>query len=421
MKALYEWLGLGLVFVLFLGGCSQGGPETKSTAPSLPGHTLLGSYQAHVTLDPPTVSIEQVKPSDLSPQGLAGTDLIATAFPFQIRGSLSFDGITIATISVTMTNTSSAATLNSVDVRIRSITDLNITILGDTPVEDVPGGITPGGYFLLGTVNPNNGTANDTWVFQNVTSDYRFGFDVYGSSWSPTSTTGAPSARNGHSTVWTGIEMIIWGGNTSSGITNTGGRYNPSTDSWQATSTTGAPSARFWHTVVWTGTEMIVWGGLCGSYLNTGGRYNPFTDSWMATSITGAPDGRESHIAVWTGAEMIVWGGYDGTNRLNTGGKYNTTLDSWSPTSLSGAPLGRGVHTAVWTGTEMIIWGGWDSTYTNSGSEYEPSIDMWSVLPSTGAPSGRAWHTAVWTGTEMIAWGGGNGFSDLNTGGRYRP
>ena len=55
-----------------------------------------------------------------------------------------------------------------------------------------------------------------------------------------------------------------------------------------------------YHTAVWTGTEMIVWGGINGSsYLNTGGRYNPGTDSWTATSTTNAPDARHvSHGSV---------------------------------------------------------------------------------------------------------------------------
>jgi len=35
-------------------------------------------------------------------------------------------------------------------------------------------------------------------------------------------------------------------------------------DTWTATSTTNAPSARDSHTAVWTGSEMIVWGGLYG-------------------------------------------------------------------------------------------------------------------------------------------------------------
>src|SRR5438067_6803333 len=45
-------------------------------------------------------------------------------------------------------------------------------------------------------------------------------------------------------------------------------------DTWTATSTTSAPAARELHTAVWTGSEMIVWGGLgSGGRLNTGGRY----------------------------------------------------------------------------------------------------------------------------------------------------
>ena len=56
--------------------------------------------------------------------------------------------------------------------------------------------------------------------------------------------------------------MIIWGGlNAFGGNFNTGGRYNPSTDSWTATRTSGAPVAREFHTAVWTGSEMIIWGG----------------------------------------------------------------------------------------------------------------------------------------------------------------
>src|SRR5262249_51707517 len=94
-------------------------------------------------------------------------------------------------------------------------------------------------------------------------------------------------------------------------------------DTWTATSLTDVPSARDFHTAVWTGSEMIVWGGNgFGGPFNTGGRYNPTTDTWTATSTNNAPTGRASHTAVWTGSEMIVWGGDDGTSYLNTGGRY---------------------------------------------------------------------------------------------------
>jgi hypothetical protein len=58
-------------------------------------------------------------------------------------------------------------------------------------------------------------------------------------------------------------------------------------DTWTATSTTNAPSPRHGHTAVWTGTEMIVWGGVddSGNPQNTGGRYNPSTDTWTGTSV----------------------------------------------------------------------------------------------------------------------------------------
>jgi hypothetical protein len=52
--------------------------------------------------------------------------------------------------------------------------------------------------------------------------------------------------------------MIIWGGNNGS-LLNNGGRYNPSSNTWTSMTTTGAPSARQSHTAIWTGTEMIIW------------------------------------------------------------------------------------------------------------------------------------------------------------------
>ena len=55
-------------------------------------------------------------------------------------------------------------------------------------------------------------------------------------------------------------------------------------DTWSPTFL-GAPEPRYYHTAVWTGSEMIIWGGYSFvGYLNTGRRYDPATDSWTATS-----------------------------------------------------------------------------------------------------------------------------------------
>jgi N-acetylneuraminic acid mutarotase len=247
-------------------------------------------------------------------------------------------------------------------------------------------------------------------------------------SWTPTSTTNAPVARADHSAVWTGSEMIVWGG-LGCGANcnlNTGGRYNPGTDSWTPTSTVNGPAARWNHRAVWTGSEMIVWGGSDSmNYLHTGGRYSPSTDSWTATGSVNVPLGRTGYTGVWSGNEMIVWGGVDETfNDTNTGGRYNPSTDSWVATSLNNAPSPRDSQTAVWTGSEMIVWGGvfcCPAIDFDTGGRYNATTDSWTPTSTANPPLARWDHTAVWTGGEMIAWGG---FNDpqhlhLNTGGRY--
>src|SRR5262249_55234906 len=140
--------------------------------------------------------------------------------------------------------------------------------------------------------------------------------------------------------------MIVWGGspdtNINHAVLNTGGKYNPTSDSWTATGLTGVPSARVSHTAVWTGSEMIVWGGTDDYYhftnvFDTGGRYKPDADSWIATSLFNVPTARADHTTVWTGSEMIVWGGEisDLPYRLSSGGRYDPGTDSWRSTSTN--------------------------------------------------------------------------------------
>jgi len=256
------------------------------------------------------------------------------------------------------------------------------------------------------------------------------------------SSTNALNARYGHSAVWTGSEMIIWGGNDRGhypgpAVVSSGRRYDPATDTWITTpiSTTGAPSTRIEHTAVWTGSEMIIWGGTSGtgysdSYNSrgNGARYDPATDTWSAISTTNAPSGRYGHNAVWTGSEMIIYGGY-GIGYYNNGARYNPATDTWSAISSSGGGFGR-YASAVWTGSEMIIWGGYDNEnneYINTGARYDPATDTWTEMSSTNkpndanAPSGRYGHTAVWTGSEMIIWGGRDNSSARNDNRSYDP
>ena len=250
-------------------------------------------------------------------------------------------------------------------------------------------------------------------------------------SWAPTSVgANVPSARLDETSVWDGQTMIVWGGySPATSYTDTGARYDPTADTWTPISTgPTAPSPRGRHTAVWTGDEMIVWGGSDGVSAGTGARYAPDTDTWVPTGMGAAPAAREDHSAVWTGSEMIVWGGAGPSTALNSGGLYNPSTDAWSPTSLGPeVPVARSAQTAVWTGMEMIVWGGAvDGSCVNSGGRYSPVANRWTATNSSAStPSARRLHTSVWTGHEMIVWGGTadayNYGSVLRTGGRYDP
>src|SRR5262249_31985330 len=151
-------------------------------------------------------------------------------------------------------------------------------------------------------------------------------------------------------------EMIVWGGGSPQppgGYVSSGARYDPGRDTWTATATgTNVPLPRASHTAVWTGSEMIVWGGQLFAALatNTGGRYDPILDRWSPTSLgPNVPPGRRSSTAVWTGSEMVVWGGADQFDFWPAvGGRYSPATDSWAPTSVGATvPLLRVVPTYV--------------------------------------------------------------------------
>lgn len=248
-------------------------------------------------------------------------------------------------------------------------------------------------------------------------------------TWTTVTTTNAPAGRWGAAVVWTGSEMMIWGGGTTT-MNNTGYRYNPNVGvggTWGAfATTTGAPSARQGASAVWTGTEMLVWGGENGagtSYAD-GARYNPITGTWTAMAASGLA-ARSRHSAVWTGTRMLIWGGNAGTTLMNSGGSYDPVTNTWTTLNAGDAPIPRSNHSTIWTGTEMVVWGGHITAvdpliYANTGGRYNPATDTWLATELTGAPSTRTYNKAVWTGTEMIIWGGTSGSARLNTGGRYR-
>ena len=68
--------------------------------------------------------------------------------------------------------------------------------------------------------------------------------------------------------------MLVWGGSDAQHTSlGSGSRYNPVAQTWKAISTQGAPVLSG-TTSVWTGQEMIVFGGnYLGDFYNDGASY----------------------------------------------------------------------------------------------------------------------------------------------------
>ncbi len=291
--------------------------------------------------------------------------------------------------------------------------------------------------------------------------------------WRPMSAVGAPPGGRGSiDPVWTGAHVLIWGGQTRSGVINAGGLYDPLHDRWTAMTTTAALGGRHAYAGVWTGSRFVVYGGYGfggGAFFYDGGMYDPVNDRWnngLPISYRGAA----SPAATWTGSHMFVWSGgngidtppigelYDpftgevvtvassgappgrgvdwpvawsGTRVLIAGGgttsggvgAYDPIGNRWTGISGADAPQGRFGDAGVWTGSRFVVWGGQDlnvATFFNTGSMYDPTLDRWTPLSLTNAPSARAEHCMVWTGSRVLVWGGTAG-SPLGDGAEFDP
>lgn len=228
-------------------------------------------------------------------------------------------------------------------------------------------------------------------------------------SWSKISDINGPSSTIFGCGAWNGMELLFWRSMDSNKIY----KYNPTNDIWTFVTPTNilnTPGMRYAPTAVWSGNDLIIWGGGGPNGYNSGKKYNVASNSWISMSNLNSPAVFE-HIAVWTGNEMLVWGG---TNTI--GGrdsiiyKYNNSTNSWTQIVGLNSPTPRKGSTAVWTGSEMLVFGGGKDNYNYCQDKtylYKPSNNTWYRIDDNNIGlSPREFSLSVWTGTEMIIWGG---------------
>lgn len=251
-------------------------------------------------------------------------------------------------------------------------------------------------------------------------------FDPAADDWKPLGVNqpNAPQWTDDHLAVWTGKYMIIWGGEPTNGEA-----YDPAADSWRLLPSSGAPAPRVGAVGAWAddADTFYVWGGqigLTGEDLGDGRGWVPDAGAWNQMGLLGEPPTpRWGAVAVWTGLRILVWGGMATlvSPPTTVGGQYEPYSASWTAMATDGQPPPSDDYTGVWTGTELIVWGGMNAGGP-FGGRYDPVANTWSPVSSVGAPSAREKHTAVWTGSKMIIFGGADpGLEPLGDGGIYDP
>ena len=221
--------------------------------------------------------------------------------------------------------------------------------------------------------------------------------------------------------VWTGMDVLLINTNIAKDSTYLY-KYNPSTNLWVKINTNNSFGTRYLSSVIWTGNEIVIWGGILNNQdVNTGKKYNPITNTWLPISNLNCPSARNSHSAVWTGSEMLIWGGSYTTNDSNIY-RYNPSTDIWTKTPTNNSNTGLNQHSAIWTGADMIVFGGLSNgNSVNKTIRYNLASNIWFEIPVNSLTlSSRHGHSAIWTGTEAIFWGGYDGKNLLNDGRRLK-
>jgi hypothetical protein len=209
-------------------------------------------------------------------------------------------------------------------------------------------------------------------------------------------------ARERASGVWTGKEAIYWGGR-SGGQTDTrffadGAAYDPSAGRWRRIAP--APlSARSGHTAVWTGREMVIWGGRAdqGRTLSDGAAYDPARDRWHRLPSAPQGAGREYGKAIWFRNLLIVGAGADSGDAGRTLLAYSPAARRWRTFELARqvydlAAGDRALYALTYDRRSRAV----------AVTEIRPLADETRVLPeppADGPPDGLG---LTWSGDRLL-------------------
>lgn len=207
--------------------------------------------------------------------------------------------------------------------------------------------------------------------------------------------------------------VMVIGGLTLAGITNTVEIYDPRRDTWSFTGNLN--DARFEdHTAfVIRGDRVLVAGGYGpGGALNSAEMWDPHTGQWTRAESMHVPRGEFSSTALRDG-RILVAGGASGPEKppTNTAEIFDPNTGRWTLTeSMS---IGRFDHSAVLLrdGQVLVAGGGTVTaaglTYVASAELFDSKTGMWSPTGAMTAPHSEAeWASVLLPDGHVLIPGG---------------
>src|SRR5436190_1008455 len=150
-----------------------------------------------------------------------------------------------------------------------------------------------------------------------------------------------------YSAAWTGKEVLVWGAFDYEA-------YDPAENRWRLLPRRPGIGAAG-GLVVWTGRELIGWGGgCCGDAFSDGIAYSPKTNRWrkLASSPLAGSQAPVGGAVAWTRKRLLVWGGKSAAGVALDPGTGRTMPLPRSPLAAREDPV------SAWTGRALVVWGG---------------------------------------------------------------
>jgi hypothetical protein len=201
--------------------------------------------------------------------------------------------------------------------------------------------------------------------------------------------------------------MMVWGGEPgpdsdggqvlSDGLD--GARFEPGSARWGEIP--AAPiAARAGHLAVWSGSEMLVWGGksVAGRSLLDGAAYDPVSDRWRRLSDSPLR-GQGDTVGAWTGNSWLIIHGFGNVGRGSAQvATYEPAIDRWREIGELTVPPGSAAM--AWTGSEALVLVN-PTSGRSLGIRLSPAAFAWSMIepPFDGIHAGLA---ILWTGSEAM-------------------